>query len=135
MFDRALQNAFTRQVEITKALIEVSHEIRDLLSTAGVETCPSTQIDDAYRPSKLTTLILQKIAEHPDGIATRDITIWLSSISDPRFFAKSHSQLAQTVSDTVFRLKKSGLIQHKLKDGYSRQGKWYPCLESEATAH
>jgi hypothetical protein len=46
------------------------------------------------KPPKLSTIILQKLAEHPEGISTKDIKEWLKSIDDQRFLEKQITKLA-----------------------------------------
>jgi hypothetical protein len=83
----------------------------------------------------LKTLILQKVAEHPDGIATADIQTWLYSMGDPCGFGTNDLRAYNAVYNALSDMRKSGFIERKLKDGYSRQGKWYRCSGTEAKWH
>ncbi|GLR89768.1 hypothetical protein [Bradyrhizobium iriomotense] len=66
----------------------------------------------------LTNLILQLLAEHPDGRTARDIKDWFKA-TDSRFFVKTDFEASNAVAVALSRIKsKSGLIEH-------RHGKWF----------
>jgi hypothetical protein len=80
-------------------------------------------------PVSLTTLILQKIEQHPDGMLMRDITAWLDSIGHPRVTGRSESQGRNAVSNALSLMKsKRGLVEN-------RDGKWFRKLDSQTTQH
>jgi hypothetical protein len=73
------------------------------------------------RPPKLTTLILQKITEHPEGMSTKEIKNWLISLDDMRFFGKTDSQISRAVRGTLSWMKsKSGLVERKDRKWFRR---------------
>jgi hypothetical protein len=99
--------------------------LQDALHTLNELNPPSIR----PAPVSLSTLILQKIEQHPDGILMRDITAWLNSIGDPRVAGRSDSQGRNAVSNALSLMKsKQGLVEN-------RDGKWFRKLDSQSTQH
>jgi hypothetical protein len=76
----------------------------------------------------LTTLILQKIDQHSEGVSMRDITAWLNSIGDTRVAGKSDFQGRNAVSNALSKMKSQGLVENP-------DGKWSRKSDSQSTQH
>jgi hypothetical protein len=94
--------------------------VRDTMRTFKEE---AERLRKARRPPTLAKLILQALAEHPEGMSVRDIKDWLKS-TDSRFLYKTDDQVSSAVSAALSVMKsKLGLVERK-------HGKWYSRREN-----
>jgi hypothetical protein len=94
--------------------------------TALAQLTAEGHFERVHVPVSLSTLILQKIEQHPDGILMRDITAWLDSIGDPRVAGKSEYLGRNVVSNALSLMKsKQGLVEN-------RDGEWFRKSDSHS---